>query len=175
MALHIDLLHSFRYTSVPWIVATATDLVLGGWLVDLLVQRGWNASAVRQTVLIGGTAFGLGILGAAQAHSAAQALIWISISIGGLAAAAPVGWSLPSFIARPPDVGKVGGIINFAGQVAGIAASILTGYLVSALHSYAVGVCCSGSISGHRHCGVPLPAGLHRASATRVQASCVAR
>ncbi len=137
-ALHIDLLHSFLYTSLPWLLATATDLVFGGFLVDFLVQRGWNQSAVRRTVLIGGTAFGLGILGAAHAHSASQALIWITVSLSGLAAAAPVAWSLPSFIARRPDVGKVGGIINFAGQVSGIAASILTGYLVSALHSYAV-------------------------------------
>lgn len=137
-ALHIDLLHSFLYTSLPWLLATATDLVFGGFLVDFLVQRGWNQSAVRRTVLIGGTAFGLGILGAARAHSASQALIWITVSLSGLAAAAPVAWSLPSFIARWPDVGKVGGIINFAGQVSGIAASILTGYLVSALHSYAV-------------------------------------
>ena len=137
-ALHVDLLHSFLYTSLPWLLATATDLVLGGFLVDFLVKRGWNQSAVRRTVLIGGTAFGVGILGAAHAHSASQALIWITISLSGLAAAAPVAWSLPSFIARPPNVGKVGGIINFAGQVSGIAASILTGYLVSALHSYAV-------------------------------------
>ncbi len=136
-ALHIDLLHSFVYTSVPWFVATATDLAIGGWLVDFLVQRGWNQSAVRRVVLVGGTAFGLGILGAAHAHSASQALIWITVSLGGLAAAAPVAWSLPSFIARRPDVGKVGGIINFSGQVSGIAASILTGYLVSARHNYA--------------------------------------
>ena len=88
-------------------------------------------------VLIGGTAFGLGILGAAHAHNATQALVWISVSIGGLAAAAPVAWSLPSLIAVRSDVGKVGGIINFCGQISGIAASILTGYLVSAFHSYA--------------------------------------
>ncbi len=137
-ALHIDLLHSFLYTSLPWLLATVTDLAFGGFLVDFLVQRGWNQSAVRRTVLIGGTAFGLGILGAAHAHSASQALAWITLSLSGLAAAAPVAWSLPSFIARPPDVGKVGGVINFAGQISGIAASILTGYLVSALHSYAV-------------------------------------
>jgi sugar phosphate permease len=136
-ALHIDLLHSFLYTSVPWFVATATDLAIGGFLVDFLVKRGFGQSAVRRTVLIGGTAFGLGILGAAHAHSPSQALIWITVSLSGLAAAAPVAWSLPSFIARRPDVGKVGGIINFCGQVSGIAASILTGYLVSAHHSYA--------------------------------------
>jgi ACS family D-galactonate transporter-like MFS transporter len=136
-ALHVDLLHSFLYTSVPWFVATATDLAIGGFLVDFLVQRGFSQSAVRRTVLIGGTAFGLGILGAAHAHSPSQALIWITVSLSGLAAAAPVAWSLPSFIARRPDVGKVGGIINFSGQVSGIVASILTGYLVSAHHSYA--------------------------------------
>src|SRR5580693_7408769 len=31
-ALHIDLGHSFLYTGVPWLFATATDLVVGGWL-----------------------------------------------------------------------------------------------------------------------------------------------
>jgi MFS transporter, ACS family, D-galactonate transporter len=128
-ALHIDLLRSFLYTSLPWLLATATDLLFGGFLVDFLVQRGWNQSAVRRSVLIGGTAFGLGILGAAHAHSASQALIWITVSLSGLAAAAPVAWSLPSFIAGRSDVGKVGGIINFSGQVSGIVAAILTGYL----------------------------------------------
>jgi MFS family permease len=136
-ALHIDLLHSFLYTSVPWIFATITDIVVGGWLVDFLVQRGLNASTVRRVILIGGTAFGLGLLGAAHAHTPMRALIWISISIGGLSAAAPVGWSLPSMIARRNDVGKVGGIINFSNQISGICAPIITGYLVTAFHSYA--------------------------------------
>jgi MFS transporter, ACS family, D-galactonate transporter len=136
-ALHIDLPHSFAYTSVPWIFATFTDIVLGGWLVDALIRRGRNASLVRRTVLITGTAFGLGIMGAVHAHDAIAALVWISISIGGLAAAAPVAWSLPSLIARRSDVGKVGGIINFSGQISGVAASIITGYVVTVRHSYA--------------------------------------
>ena len=136
-ALHIDLLHSFLYTSVPWFFATFTDLFIGGWLVDFLIHRGRNASFVRQVVLVAGTAFGLGILGAVHQHDAAHALIWISISLGGLAAAAPVGWSVPSLIAQPNDVGKVGGILNFSNQLSGIAAPIVTGYLVQARHSYA--------------------------------------
>ena len=136
-ALHIDLLHSFLYTSVPWLFATLTDFLIGGWLVDWLIQRGWNANLVRKVVLIGGTACGLGILGAAHAHNTQQALLWISISIGGLAAAAPVGWSIPSLISNRGDVGKVGGIVNFSNQLSGIAAPIVTGYLVSARQSYA--------------------------------------
>jgi MFS transporter, ACS family, D-galactonate transporter len=136
-ALHIDLLHSFLYTGVPWLFATFTDLVIGGWLVDSLIQRGWNANSVRQVVLIGGTAFGLGILGAVHAHSALVALLWISISIGGLSAAAPVGWSVPSLIAPGDSVGSIGGILNFSNQLSGIAAPIITGYLVAATHAYA--------------------------------------
>ena len=133
-ALHIDLLHSFLYTGVPWLFATVTDLIVGGWLVDALIQRGWDANRVRKVILIGGTACGLGILGAAHAHTATRALIWISISIGGLSAAAPVGWSIPSFIAPRSSVGTVGGIVNFSNQLSGIAAPIITGYLVAAHH-----------------------------------------
>ena len=136
VAHHVDLFHSAFYTSVPWLLATAMDLVIGGWLVDALIQRGWDAVRVRQIVLIGGTALGLGILGAANAQSAASALFWISISIGGLSAASPVGWSIPSLIAPRESVGTVGGILNFGNQLAGIAAPIATGYIVQATHSF---------------------------------------
>jgi MFS family permease len=136
-AHHVDLLHSFAYTGVPWLFATFTDLIVGGWLVDALIQRGWNAVRVRQTVLIGGTALGLGILGAADAQTAAGALFWISISIGGLSAASPVGWSIPSLIAPKESAGTVGGILNFGNQLAAIAAPIVTGYVVQTTHSYA--------------------------------------
>ncbi len=135
-ALHIDMLHSFLYTGLPWLFATATDLA-GGWVSDALIQRGWNANRVLKTILIGGTAFGLGILGAANAHTPTRALIWISISIGGLSAAAPVGWSIPSMIAPRGSVATVAGIVSFSNQLSAIAAPIVTGYVVTVTRSYA--------------------------------------
>jgi MFS family permease len=134
--LHVDLLHSFLYSSTPWLFATATDLT-GGWLADHLVHRGHDPSRVRKTIIVVGTAFGLGILGAANAHTATRALFWISISIGGLSAASPVGWSVPSMIAPRGSVGTVGGIMNFSNQLSGIAAPIVTGYVIAATKSYA--------------------------------------
>jgi MFS transporter, ACS family, D-galactonate transporter len=136
-SLHIDLLRSVLYTSVPWLFATVTDLAIGGWLVDALILRGLNPQRVRQTVLVGGMIFGLGILGAARAHTAASALFWISLSLGGLAAAAPVAWTVPSLIAPAGGVGKIGGIGNFSSQLAGISAPIITGYIVAATHTFA--------------------------------------
>jgi ACS family D-galactonate transporter-like MFS transporter len=135
--LHLDLMHSFLYTGFPWLVATFADLAIGGLLADALIQRGWDASRVRKVILVGGTTCGLGILGAANVHSPLPALLWISLSIGGLSAASAIGWSIPSLITPRSSVGSVGGIINFSNQISGISAPIITGYLVQSLHSFA--------------------------------------
>lgn len=135
-ALHIDLLHSFLYTGVPWLIGWLCELAVGGWLVDHLIDRGLNASTVQRVVLIGGTTMGLGILGAAYAQTATSALLWISLSLGGLSSASAVGWSIPSLIGPRGSVGTLGGIQNFSSQSSGILAPIVTGYLVTARHSF---------------------------------------
>jgi len=133
----MDLLHSAFYTAAPWLFATVTDIVVGGWLVDFLIQRGSNANRVRQSVLIVGTGFGLAIFGAVHPHSPTTALLWISLALGGLAAAAPVAWTVPSLIAPRDSVGTLASIANLSGQLAAISAPIITGYIVSATHSFA--------------------------------------
>lgn len=137
-ALHINLFDSLLYTALPWLIATIADLLIGGLLVDVLIHRGLNSSRVRMAVLVAGTLFGLGIFGAAFAHSRFGAVAWITLSITGLSAAAPVGWSLPSLIVPEANVGSVGGIINFSNQISGILAPIITGYVVHLTHSFAI-------------------------------------
>ena len=134
--LHMNLQHSFWFTSVPWLFGTVTDLVVGGWLVDSLIRRGFDQSAVRKTVLVTGTVLGLAVAGAMFTHNPFAAAFWISISLGGLSAAAPVGWSLPSLIAPRDSVGRVGGILNFGNQLAGMAAPIATGYFAGPTNSF---------------------------------------
>ena len=137
VSLHMDLFHSIFYTSVPWLFATFTDLLIGGWLVDDLLRRGYNANRVRQTVMVTGMALGLAIFGAASARTPVGALIWISLALGGLAAAAPVAWTVPSLISPRESVGTLAGAVNFCGQIAAISAPIVTGYMVSETHSFA--------------------------------------
>jgi ACS family D-galactonate transporter-like MFS transporter len=137
VSLHMDLFHSIFYTSVPWLFATFTDLLVGGWLVDAMIQRGYDANRVRQSVLVTGMIFGLAIFGAASAHSPVVALVWISLALGGLAASAPVAWTVPSLISPKESVGTLAGAVNLCGQIAAISAPIVTGYIVSASHSFA--------------------------------------
>jgi len=133
---HITLRQSFLFTGAPWLVAACCGLLIGGVLVDLLIKRGFNASAVRRTVLIAGTCCGLGIAGAAFAHSITSALVSITIAIGGLSAASPVLWSLPTLLVPNSSAGRVGGIMNFSNQISAIAAPILTGLTVELTNSY---------------------------------------
>ncbi len=129
-ALRLNLHQAVVYTSIPWFFATASDLLFGGWLVDALVRRSSNDSLMRQAVLVGGMIIGLSLLGIVFTRSPTAAVWWISLSISGLAASAPVAWSIPTLIAPHDSVGKVGSIMNFANQIAAIAAPILTGYLI---------------------------------------------
>ena len=48
--MHMNLRHSILFTSVPWFFGTLTDLLVGGWLVDALVQRGDDQLCRRKTV-----------------------------------------------------------------------------------------------------------------------------
>jgi ACS family D-galactonate transporter-like MFS transporter len=135
-ALHMNLEHSILFTSVPWIFGTITGLVVGGWFVDTLIRRGHDQNQVRKTVLITGTALGLAVAGAMFTQNPVIATCWISISLGGLSAASPVGWSITSLIAPRDSVGKVAGILNFGNQLAGIIAPIATGYFAGPSNSF---------------------------------------
>jgi MFS transporter, ACS family, D-galactonate transporter len=136
-ALHLSLHQSVIYTAIPWLFATATDLLFGGWLVDALVKRNKNESLMRQIVLIGGMVLGLALVGPIFTRTPMTAVWWISVGIGGLAASAPVAWSIPSLLAPRDAVGKVGAIMNFANQVAAIAAPVVTGYLIGNQNDFA--------------------------------------
>jgi hypothetical protein len=135
--LHVNLQRSFLYTGVPWLVAAVVDIVIGGWGVDWLAARSRRPGKVRVAVLAIGMVFGLGIFGAAPTHDVRVALFWITLSLAGLSAHAPVVWSAPALISSRGNVATVAGIVNFTGQLAAISAPIVTGYL-SFTHAFLV-------------------------------------
>lgn len=135
-ALHLDVLRSGFFTAIPWLAATVSDLVVGGWLVDHLIRTGRDATRVRQTILIAGLVLGLAVAGATQTNNARVAILWISIALCGLAASAPVGWSIPGLIAPRGSVARVAGIMNFVANLPAILAPVITGYLVGNSQSF---------------------------------------
>ena len=84
-----------------------------------------------------GMLVGLAVFGAAFTTNPAVAIVWISIALGGLAAAAPVGWSIPSLIAPKGGAATIGGIMNFVNNLMGAVAPIVTGFIVGVTGSFA--------------------------------------
>jgi MFS family permease len=91
---------------------------------------------VRQTILVAGLVLGLAVAGATRTTNPRVAIFWISIALCGLAASAPVGWSIPGLIAPRGSVARVAGIMNFAANLPAILAPVMTGYLVGNSQSF---------------------------------------
>lgn len=134
--MHRGILTSAGFAAIPWACASVADLLVGGWMIDFLVRRGHDETRVRKAVLIIGMCTGLAVLGTTATTRPGIALVWISIALTGLSAAAPVAWSLPSLIAPKGGVGSVGGIMNFSNNMMGVVAPIVTGFVVGSTHSF---------------------------------------
>jgi ACS family D-galactonate transporter-like MFS transporter len=133
----MTVLKSGWYTAIPWIVATLADFIIGGWLVDVLIRKGYNQSKVRLTLLVLGMLLGMAVFGAAFTRDPNVAIFWISIALGGLAFSAPIGWSIPALIAPEGSVGTLGGIFNCISGLCSLLAPIITGYIVQTTGSFA--------------------------------------
>jgi MFS transporter, ACS family, D-galactonate transporter len=127
--LHASVLKSGLYLIIPWLVAAATDVIIGGWLVDRLISRGADPTRTRKILFTIGMLLGITAIGATFTTNVNIAVIWLTLSLAGLAFAAPIAWSLPSLIAPKGSVGTVGGIMNFLGNLAGVVAPIVAGFV----------------------------------------------
>jgi hypothetical protein len=77
------------------------------------------------------------VFGAVTTTDPVWAISWISIALSGSSAAAPVGSSLVSLIAPRGGTGTIGGIVNFANNLMGVAAPVITGFIVGLTQSFA--------------------------------------
>lgn len=132
----MGIIKSAGYAAIPWACATISDILVGGLLVDKLVAAGHDETKVRKSVLIIGMLFGLAVFGATRTTSPGWAILWISIALSGLAASAPIGWSIPSLIAPQGGTGAIGGIMNFINNMMGVVAPIATGLIVGSTNNF---------------------------------------
>jgi MFS transporter, ACS family, D-galactonate transporter len=134
--MHRDILTSAGFAAIPWACGSVADLLVGGWLIDFLIGRGLDETRVRKSVLVIGMCAGIAVLGATATSRPDVALVWISIAVTGISIAAPVAWSLTCLIAPKGGVGAVGGLMNFANNMMGVVAPIVTGFIVGRTHSF---------------------------------------
>jgi MFS transporter, ACS family, D-galactonate transporter len=105
---------------------------LGGFTSDALYRRGWSLTAARKTCLVGGMLMSSVITFSVFAPNAYIALAFFAVAYGSLAFTAASIWSLPGDVApTPAHVASLGGIQNFAANIAGIVTSTFTGVMLT--------------------------------------------
>jgi len=105
---------------------------LGGFTSDALYRRGWSLTAARKTCLVGGMLTSSVITFSVFAPNVYVALAFFAIAYGALAFTAASIWSLPGDVApSPAHVASIGGIQNFAANIAGIITTSFTGVMLA--------------------------------------------
>jgi MFS transporter, ACS family, D-galactonate transporter len=134
---HLTILRAGLFSSLPYFVFGASE-PLGGWIADRLIAYGWSETRTRKGIVTVAFLCGLLLIPASRVNNANTAVALI-------AGASMVGLATGNLIvilqccAPPEDVGLWTGFENFAGNLAGVLAPLLTGFLISRTGSYAPG------------------------------------
>ncbi|AMM34094.1 MFS transporter [Sinomonas atrocyanea] len=131
-SMNQSVLQSGIYAAVPALAMFVSELTIGGWWVDRVIGRGANADKVRKGVLVAGMIVALFTVGAAFSNSPIVAITWIAIGSAGIALVYVTSNSLPALIAPEGSAGSLAAIVNCVNLLAGVAAPIVTGFIVDA-------------------------------------------
>jgi ACS family D-galactonate transporter-like MFS transporter len=139
---------------IPALVAIPSGW-LGGYVSDALYRRGWSLTAARKTCIVGAMLLSSIITLCAFTSDVYLMLAFFAIAYGSLSFAGASIWALPGDVAPTRDyVASLGGIQNFASNLAGIVITTFTGMMVSLTHGsftiplcVAGGFCCLGAFS----------------------------
>jgi MFS transporter, ACS family, D-galactonate transporter len=147
-ARHFDLLKLGVFGVLPALVAMPGGWI-GGLVSDSLVRRGHSLTLARKVPLVSGMALASVIALAVVVPTAGEALALLSLCYASLTFAAASVWSLPADVApTSAHVAPIGGIPNFASNLAGVLGATTTGALIAFTGgSYVAALVLSGGLA----------------------------
>lgn len=136
----MNIMHAAFATIVP-AVAGFLGGIVGGYISDTLIRRGWSTSWARKTPFIAGMTVGCSLVLAAFTESNTAIVLLMTIAFFGKSVAAGAGtWAIVSDTAPREAVGLAGAVFNCIGNIGGIVTPIAFGYIVHGTGSYDVGL-----------------------------------
>jgi ACS family D-galactonate transporter-like MFS transporter len=110
--------------------------ITSGFLSDALQRRGIKQSVVLKTMLtVSGLAMFIAFL-ALPSISDATLAIGVLTATEFMLCWGSLYWTFPGLLVPPPQVGMVGGLMNFAGSTGGIVVPLIAGFILQATGSY---------------------------------------
>jgi D-galactonate transporter len=131
---------------IPPLVGLVAELI-AGWFSDHLYSKGYSLTFVRKLSLVGGMLLATMIAFAGLVDSAVLSIALLSVSYAGLTTAACAIWSLPGDVAPPNMTSIAGGLQNCVSNIGGILGPIVTGFIITATHSFIPALLVSGAVT----------------------------
>ncbi len=146
-ARHLSVVESGLYTSIPFFIATAVNIVAnwaGDWLLSAeAVRRGLRRYLVALCLIL--TAAGM-LIPYVESLAAIIVLISVTVSFANTGPAANA--TLTSDLLRSPaDAGRAFAFLVLGGNLFGLMAPIVTGYLVEASGSFSSAFIAGGALA----------------------------
>jgi ACS family glucarate transporter-like MFS transporter len=131
------------FSSVPYLVGFVIAL-LAGAAADWLVRRGFNEARVRKSFMTAGMAGACLIVPAGMVEDKMTAVWLLGAALCSLSVSGITSWALIQAVCEKKIVGTAGGLQNFSGNVGGIIAPALTGFIAHATGSFALALGLTG-------------------------------
>ncbi|AWN40033.1 MFS transporter [Methylobacterium durans] len=109
--------------------------ILGGYLSDLLLKRGYSLTAARKIPIVGGMLLSMIIIGCNYVQADALVVGLMALAFFGKGIGA-LGWAVVSDTSPRETGGLSGGLFNTFGNTAGITTPIVIGYIVQQTGSF---------------------------------------
>jgi MFS family permease len=133
---HLTIMKTGLYTAVPWAIAVPVSIVLG-LVSDRLLKNHTLLAGGRRGMVILCVLLSATLAFVPFTNDTTTILALFALSLSGINAAISLNLSLVTdLVHRARDVGKAIGLCILAGNLCGLIAPIVTGYVVSGLGSY---------------------------------------
>ena len=133
------------YSSIPYLLMSII-ILLSGLAGDWLVRRGYPEARVRKSLNAAGLALACLIVPAGLVEDKMASVWLLTLSLCGMGIASPNTWTLTQAMCPKSIVGTVSGVQNFGGNLGGIIAPALTGYIAYATESFALALGVTGAV-----------------------------
>ncbi len=132
---HVSLAAMGVIGSIPfW--GSAVSAVLCGWASDRWIRRGASPTRVRKTFVVAGLLLSTIMVPAALVHDLRLSMVLLSLAYMAFGMYASNHWAITQTLAGPEAAGKWTGLQNTVGNLSGIIAPIVTGFIVAETGSF---------------------------------------
>lgn len=133
------------FSSIPYIAGFIVGLS-AGFLSDWFVRRGYRELPVRKTFMTAGMAVGCLVVPAGLVADKMTAVWLFGTALCGLSISGVSSWVVTQAVCEKRIVGTTCGLQNFVGNLPGLIAPALTGYIAHTTGSFALAMGLTGAL-----------------------------